>query len=178
MPRQLITIPRNLSAATTRVLYVDATGASQVVCVSAGLGAEPMETNRPVREFCAWPGKRNFEGLWWSCTTGSMIPFESLLERQALTALDRDVSVAGISAQPFALLWPRTVRTPTPNPQAIPSQQPGKKLSGALVLCGHLVAGHLLQMLGGERASPSTRPPSVSRRVKRWKSATVETSSP
>ena len=62
MPRQLITIPRNLSAATTRVLYVDAAGASQVVDVSAALGAEPMETNRPVREFYAWPGKRNYRG--------------------------------------------------------------------------------------------------------------------
>jgi hypothetical protein len=62
MPRQLITIPRNLSAATTRVLYVNAAGASQIVDVSASLDAEPMETNRPVREFYVWPGQRNFEG--------------------------------------------------------------------------------------------------------------------
>lgn len=48
MPQQLITIPRNLSAATTRVLYVDAVGASRVVDLSAALGAEPMEANRPV----------------------------------------------------------------------------------------------------------------------------------
>ena len=77
MPRQLITIPRNLSAATTRVLYVDADGASRVVDLSAALGAQPMESNRPVREFFAWPGKRNYEGLWWSSTTSNMIPFES-----------------------------------------------------------------------------------------------------
>ena len=108
MPRQLITLPRNLSAASTRVLYVDAAGASQVVDLSGQLGGEPMETNRPVREFFAWPGKRNYEGLWWSNTTGSMIPFESLLERQALTVFDHDVSVVAISAQPFALLWPRS----------------------------------------------------------------------
>ena len=113
MPRQLITIPRNLSAATTRVLYVDAAGASQVVDLSPALGAEPMEVNPPVREFFAWPGKRNYEGLWWSCTTGSMIPFESLLERQALTALDHDSVVVAISAQPFALLWPRSTSGPT-----------------------------------------------------------------
>ena len=61
------------------------------------------------------PGRANatIEGLWWSCTTGSMIPFESLLERQALTVLDHDVSVVAISAQPFALLWPRTTSGPT-----------------------------------------------------------------
>ena len=57
MPRQLITIPRNLSAATTRVMYVDAAGASQVVDLSAALGAQPMETNRPVREFFAWDAR-------------------------------------------------------------------------------------------------------------------------
>lgn len=113
MPRQLITIPRNLSAATTRVMYVDAAGASQVVDLSAALGAQPMETNRPVREFFAWPGKRNYEGLWWSSTTRGMIAFESLLERQALTVLDHDVSVVAISAQPFALLWPRATPGPT-----------------------------------------------------------------
>lgn len=52
-------------------------------------------------------GQRNYEGLWWSSTTRGMIAFESLLERQALTVLDHDVSVVAISAQPFALLWPR-----------------------------------------------------------------------
>jgi hypothetical protein len=81
MPRQLITIPRNLSAATTRVLYVDAAGASRVVDLSAALGAAPMEANRSVRAFYAWPGQRSFEGLCWSSTTGSMIPFESLALR-------------------------------------------------------------------------------------------------
>ena len=37
----------------------------QVVDVSAALGAKPMKPNRPVREFYAWPGKRNLaEGMW------------------------------------------------------------------------------------------------------------------
>ena len=62
MPRQLITIPRNLAAATTRVLYVDAAGASQIVDVSAGLGADPMETNRPVREFYRLAGQAQLRG--------------------------------------------------------------------------------------------------------------------
>jgi hypothetical protein len=113
MPRQLITIPRNLSAVITRVLYVDAAGTSQVVDLSAALGAQPMEANRPVRQFFAWPGKRNYEGLWWSSTTRSMIAFESLLERQALTVFDHDPAVVAISAQPFALLWPRSTTGPT-----------------------------------------------------------------
>lgn len=42
-----------------------------------------------------------------------MIPFESLLERQALTVLDHDPAVVAISAQPFALLWPRSTSGPT-----------------------------------------------------------------
>lgn len=30
------------------------------------LTAEPFEDALPIREFFAWPGKRNYEGLWWS----------------------------------------------------------------------------------------------------------------
>jgi hypothetical protein len=35
-----------------------------------------------------------------------MVPFESLLEREAVVVFDFDPSVVEIVAQPFALLWP------------------------------------------------------------------------
>jgi hypothetical protein len=163
MPRQLITIPRNLSAATTRVLYVDAAGASQVVDLSGALGAQPMETNRPVREFFAWPGKRNYEGLWWSSTTRGMIAFESLLERQALTVLDHDVSVVAFSAQPFALLWPRATSGPTfhiPDGGYLPEPEVLKSRSGRSTRAsqGRRPSLRPTPGRGGDRAVPT--PPS------------------
>ena len=60
-----------------------------------------------MRRFCAWPGKRSFDGWWWSSTTRTLLPFESLLERQAVMGFDSDPGVVGMSVQPFALLWPR-----------------------------------------------------------------------
>lgn len=46
--------------------------------VSTHLVDQPLERATPIRDFVAWPGKRNYEGLWWSST-----------------------------AQPLAILWPR-----------------------------------------------------------------------
>lgn len=66
-----------------------------------------LEASRPAREFAAWPGKRNYEGLWWSSTTRAHVAFESLLERDALLWFDWDPDVVGISSQPVAFLWPK-----------------------------------------------------------------------
>ena len=63
---------------------------------------------RPARRFPAWPGKRNYDGWYWSRTTGKHIPFESLFEREAMIVSDYDQTVIDIAAQPFALLWPRS----------------------------------------------------------------------
>ncbi|MEZ2392121.1 TnsA-like heteromeric transposase endonuclease subunit [bacterium RCC_150] len=68
-----------------------------------------LETALPVRRFHSWHGKRNYEGLWWSSTNRAHIPFESLLERQALLAFDFDPAVRAIAAQPLAFLWPAGV---------------------------------------------------------------------
>ncbi|WP_457070832.1 TnsA-like heteromeric transposase endonuclease subunit [Mycobacteroides abscessus] len=68
---------------------------------------EPFERATPIRDFCAWPGKRNYEGLWWSSTTGAHVPFESLLEREYLLTADFDPHVIALAAQPLAILWPR-----------------------------------------------------------------------
>lgn len=66
-----------------------------------------LESSLPVRSFFSWPGKRNYEGSWWSSTTGSHVGFESLLERDFLMLADYDRDVVGIAFQPFAVLWPK-----------------------------------------------------------------------
>ncbi|WP_078322432.1 TnsA-like heteromeric transposase endonuclease subunit [Mycobacteroides chelonae] len=78
--------------------------------VSPHLVDEPLERAQPIRDFFAWQGKRNYEGLWWSSTAGGHIPFESLLEREYLLAADFDPHAVAIAAQPLAILWPH--RTP------------------------------------------------------------------
>ncbi|PVB25941.1 TnsA-like heteromeric transposase endonuclease subunit [Mycobacteroides abscessus] len=81
-------------------------GNVQNVDLSPHLVDEPFEQATPIRDFFSWPGKRNYEGLWWSSTTGTHVPFESLLEREYLLAADFDPSVIAIAAQPLAVLWP------------------------------------------------------------------------
>lgn len=63
-----------------------------------------LESSLPVRSFFSWPGKRNYEGSWWSSTTCSHVGFESLLERDFLMFADYDRGVVGIASQPFAVL--------------------------------------------------------------------------
>lgn len=74
--------------------------------VSTELSGLPFESALPVRSFFAWPGKRNYEGSWWSSTVGGHVGFESLLERNFLMLADHDTDVIGIVSQPFAVLWP------------------------------------------------------------------------
>lgn len=69
--------------------------------------SKPFELALPVRAFFAWPGKRNYEGSWWSSTVRAHVGFESLLEREFLMTADYDRNVVGIASQPFALLWPK-----------------------------------------------------------------------
>ncbi|MGN6405928.1 TnsA-like heteromeric transposase endonuclease subunit [Sinomonas sp.] len=75
--------------------------------VSAGLADLVVESASPVRLFFSWPGKRNYEGSWWSSTVRAHVGFESLLERDFLMRADHDSAVVGIASQPLALLWPR-----------------------------------------------------------------------
>lgn len=71
------------------------------------VASRPFESALPVRSFFAWPGKRNYEGSWWSSTARRHVGFESLLEREFLMLADHGEDVVGIASQPFALLWPR-----------------------------------------------------------------------
>lgn len=65
-----------------------------------------LEDVQPVRRPVSWPHKRNYDGLWWSATTGGHVGFESLLESEYLLAADHDRDVVAISWQPFEVVWP------------------------------------------------------------------------
>lgn len=74
------------------------------------VASKRFELALPVRSFFAWPGKRNYEGSWWSSTVRAHVGFESLLEREFLLSADHDKDVVGIASQPFALLWPKDTK--------------------------------------------------------------------
>ncbi len=98
-------LPRNMTDTTRIVLRLD--GSVRNEAVSPELASLPTESALPIRRFFSWPGKRNYEGSWWSSTTRAHVEFESLLERDYLLAADVDAQVVAIGAQPLALLWPR-----------------------------------------------------------------------
>ena len=82
------------------IAYVDAeSGARRLVLIDAW--SVPFEECMPVRGFPSYKGQRNHVGRWWTATTGSLVGYESWLER----LLDFDPDVVGIAAQPFWLLW-------------------------------------------------------------------------
>jgi hypothetical protein len=98
-------LPRNMTD-TTRVL-LRLNGSVHNDAVTPEVASLPTEGALPIRQFFSWPGKRNYEGSWWSSTTRAHVEFESLLERDYLLAADADDQVVAIAAQPLALLWPR-----------------------------------------------------------------------
>ena len=104
----LRSLPVN-STDRTRVLS-QRSGAVRNDGVSAELVSLPVERAAPIRRFFAWPGKRNYEGCWWSSTVRAHVPFESLLEREYLMSADFDHRIVGVAAQPLAVLWPRGTR--------------------------------------------------------------------
>jgi hypothetical protein len=65
----------------------------------------PFEDCVPVRGFQSYKGQRHFNGRWWTATTGSLVGYESWLERDRLLLLDFDPDVVGIASQPFWLFW-------------------------------------------------------------------------
>jgi hypothetical protein len=53
----------------------------------------------------AHKGQRHYNGRWWTATTGTLVGYESWLERDRLVLLDFDPDVVGIASQPFWLFW-------------------------------------------------------------------------
>lgn len=98
-------LPVNSSDRTRVLLRLD--GVIRNDDVSPDLVLLAVERAVPIRRFFAWPGKRNYEGVWWSSTVRAHVPFESLLERQYLMWADFEPEIVAVAAQPLALLWPR-----------------------------------------------------------------------
>ncbi|OSC40526.1 TnsA-like heteromeric transposase endonuclease subunit [Mycobacterium decipiens] len=102
---RLRSLPRNATDVTRVLACVD--GTVQNMPLSPDVGSVRVERATPIREFFSWPGKRNYEGLYWSSTNRGHVDFESLLEREYLLSADTATDVVAIAAQPLALLWPR-----------------------------------------------------------------------
>ena len=64
-----------------------------------------FESCLPVREFPSYKGQRRYSGRWWTATTGSLVGYESWVERDTLLLLDFDADVMDIASQPFWLFW-------------------------------------------------------------------------
>jgi hypothetical protein len=105
--KMLRSLPENLTDRNRILHRVDGTVRNDPV--SADVALLPTERALPIRRFFSWPGKRNYEGSWWSSTVRTHLLFESLLEREYLLAADFDARVVGIAAQPVALLWPHDI---------------------------------------------------------------------
>lgn len=116
---RLRSLPRNVTDVTRVLACVD--GSVQNLQVSSDVGSVQLEHTTPIREFFSWPGKRNYEGLYWSSTNRRHVEFESLLEREYLLAADNASDIVAIAAQPLALLWPRDTRQPRPRSRLLRS---------------------------------------------------------
>lgn len=69
-----------------------------------------FESVLPARRFSSYRGQRHFPGWYWAATTGSLVGFESWLERDRLMLLDHDRHVAGLASQPFRVTWQGATR--------------------------------------------------------------------
>lgn len=103
---RLRSLPRNVTDVTRMLACVD--GVVQDVPLFPEAESVPLERATPIREFFSWPGKRNYEGLYWSSTNRRHVDFESLLEREYLLVADAADDIVAIAAQPLAMLWPRS----------------------------------------------------------------------
>ena len=70
------------------IAYVDAeSGARRLALIDAW--SVPFEECMPVRGFPSYKGQRNHVGRWWTATTGSLVGYESWLERDWPTPRQR-----------------------------------------------------------------------------------------
>ena len=82
------------------VRYIDTSGQPVTTRLGKVDGAEVVR-GRPVRRFPTYPGQQNYPGWLWMATTGSLIGYESLLERDRLWLADFDPQVRWVAGQPF-----------------------------------------------------------------------------
>lgn len=62
-----------------------------------------VASGSPVREFSWRQNQGNYPGWLWTATTGTLVGYESLLERNRVLLADFDTTVTGIVSQPFWL---------------------------------------------------------------------------
>jgi hypothetical protein len=86
-----------------RVAFADEAGEQLLPLTEAW--SVPFESCLPVRGFPSYKGQRHHAGRWWTATTGTLVGYESWLERDRLILLDFDPEVVGIASQPFWLSW-------------------------------------------------------------------------
>jgi hypothetical protein len=80
--------------------YLDG-GGRRVTTTLAEVGGAAVVRGRPVRVFPTYKGQRNYPGWLWTATTGCLVGYESLLERDRVWLADFDPSVRWIASQPF-----------------------------------------------------------------------------
>lgn len=118
-------VPANLSA--TETLFEAVIGGQRISrFVSDGLDHLVVETATPVRSFFAWKGKRNYEGRYFSATTGGHVVFESHLERDYLISVDAD-SVPPLASQTTSWAMPSVLMVTARNSVMAP---PGVSVNG------------------------------------------------
>lgn len=87
---------------STELRYCTASD-DEVVTTLDGVDVAAVVEGLPVREFSWRPKQGNYPGWLWTATTGTLVGYESLLERDRVLLADFDPAVAGIASQPFWL---------------------------------------------------------------------------
>lgn len=87
---------------STELRYCAADG-TEVVTTLADVEVAAIVGGAPVRVFSWRPKQGNYPGWLWTATTGTLVGYESLLERDRVLLADFDPAVAGIASQPFWL---------------------------------------------------------------------------
>ncbi len=75
--------------------------------LSAAVASLVLESVLPGRAFFSWPGKRNYEGMWWSSTVRSHVGFTAMFNSIA-REIEKNPSRTGgatPSSAPLAQAW-------------------------------------------------------------------------
>lgn len=87
---------------STELRYCTAAG-DEVATSLGDVEVATVMAGSPVREFSWRPHQGNYPGWLWTSTTGTLVGYESLLERDRVMLADFDPAVTGIASQPFWL---------------------------------------------------------------------------
>ena len=79
--------------------YLSAEGEPVHTTVSE-LDSDRLVRGQPVRDIPTYSVQKNYPGLFWSATTGSLIRYECLLERSRLLLADYAADATWIASQP------------------------------------------------------------------------------